>query len=68
MGALTATVAGRLADRGYVQIVTGAGTLMLVASWPAVAAGAGSLVWLLTGVIVLDLAHQAVLNSNQNVV
>jgi predicted MFS family arabinose efflux permease len=68
VGALTATVAGRLADRGYVQLVTGAGTLMLVASWPAIAAGAGSLVWLLTGVIVLDLAHQAVLNSNQNVV
>ncbi|MBG0829757.1 MFS transporter [Planomonospora sp. ID67723] len=67
VGALTATVAGRLADRGYVQIVTGAGTVLLVASWPAIAAGARSLVWLLVGVIVLDLAHQAVLNSSQNV-
>lgn len=66
-GALTATVAGRLADRGHVQIVTGAGTVLLVASWPAIAAGARSPVWLLAGVIVLDLAHQAVLNSNQNV-
>ncbi|WP_198653598.1 MFS transporter [Actinocorallia populi] len=68
VGALTATVAGRLADRGYVQIVAGAGTVLLVASWPALAAGAHSLAWLLIGVVVLDLAHQAVLNSSQNVV
>ncbi|MEO3787429.1 MFS transporter [Actinocorallia sp. B10E7] len=68
VGALTATVAGRLADRGYVQAVSGAGTILLVASWAALAAGAHSLVWLLVGVIALDLAHQAVLNSSQNVV
>ncbi|MEO3806982.1 MFS transporter [Nonomuraea sp. B1E8] len=67
-GALTATVAGRLADRGLVQIVTGAGAVLLAVSWLAIAAGARSLVWLLAGVIVLDLAHQAVLNSSQNVV
>ncbi|GAA1617375.1 MFS transporter [Nonomuraea maheshkhaliensis] len=67
-GALTATVAGRLADRGLVQAVTGAGTVLLVVSWLAIAAGARSLVWLLAGVILLDLAHQAVLNSSQNVV
>ncbi|MFI7134476.1 MFS transporter [Nonomuraea sp. NPDC050153] len=67
VGALTATVAGRLADRGYVQVVTGAGTVLLVASWLALAAGAQSLIWLLAGVLVLDLAHQAVLNSSQNV-
>lgn len=68
VGALTATVAGRLADRGRVQVVTGAGTVLLLASWAASAAGAHSLTWLLIGVIVLDLAHQAVLNSSQNVV
>ncbi|TMR26664.1 MFS transporter [Nonomuraea zeae] len=67
VGALTAMVAGRLADRGFVQIVTGAGTVLLTASWLALAAGARSLIWLLVGVIVLDLAHQAVLNSSQNV-
>ncbi|MEV0194963.1 MFS transporter [Nonomuraea sp. NPDC050691] len=68
VGALTATVAGRLADRGFVQIVSGAGTVLLVTSWAAMAAGASSLVFLLIGVVVLDLAHQAVLNSSQNVV
>ncbi|MET7460775.1 MFS transporter [Nonomuraea sp. NPDC005501] len=67
VGALTAMVAGRLADRGLVQIVTGAGTVLLVASWAAISAGGRSLIWLLAGVIVLDLAHQAVLNSSQNV-
>jgi predicted MFS family arabinose efflux permease len=67
VGALTASVAGRLADRGRVQAVTGAGTVLLVVSWPALAAGADSLLWLLVGVIVVDLAHQAVLNSSQNV-
>ncbi|MEU6720516.1 MFS transporter [Nonomuraea sp. NPDC046802] len=68
VGALTATVAGRLADRGYVQRVTGAGTVLLVASWAAIAAGERSLLWLLAAVVVLDLAHQAVLNSSQNVI
>ncbi|MFV2172634.1 MFS transporter [Actinomadura sp. LOL_016] len=68
VGALTASVAGRLADRGRVQVVSGAGTVLLVASWPLLAAGERSLVWLLAGVVVLDLAHQAVLNSSQNVV
>ncbi|MEV4840518.1 MFS transporter [Nonomuraea sp. NPDC049486] len=68
VGALTATVAGRLADRGLVQIVTGAGTVLLAASWLALAAGTRSLIWLLAGVVVLDLAHQAVLNSSQNVI
>ncbi|GAA5178836.1 MFS transporter [Rugosimonospora acidiphila] len=67
-GALTASVAGRLADRGHVQIVTGAGTVLLVASWLAIANGGRSLGWLLVGVVVLDLAHKAVLNSNQNVI
>ncbi len=67
-GALTASLAGRLADRGHVQIVTGAGTVLLAVSWLAIVAGARSLVWLLAGVIVLDLAHKAVLNGNQNVI
>ncbi|WP_051713475.1 MFS transporter [Spirillospora albida] len=67
VGALTATVAGRLADRGRAQAVTGVGTVLLVLSWPAIAAGAGSLGWLIAGVLLLDLAHQAVVNSSQNV-
>jgi predicted MFS family arabinose efflux permease len=67
-GALTASVAGRLADRGHVQMVTGGAAVLLLASWAASAAGAHSLVWLLVGAIFLDLAHKALLNANQNVV
>ncbi|RAY12940.1 MFS transporter [Actinomadura craniellae] len=68
VGTVATTVAGRLADRGYVQWVTGIGSAALAASWLLIGAGDGSLGWLLGGVIVLNVAHQAVLNSNQNVI
>ncbi|GAA1979489.1 MFS transporter [Nocardiopsis rhodophaea] len=67
-GALMAISAGRLADRGHVHWVTGAGALLLALSWIPMAAGTTSLIALLIGVIVLDLAVQAVHISNQNVV
>ncbi|GIH97239.1 MFS transporter [Planobispora siamensis] len=71
VGAVATTVAGRLADRGHVQWVTGIGSAALAASWlPIGAGGAGgaSIWWLLGGVVVLNVAHQAVLNSNQSVI
>jgi len=68
VGTVTTTVAGRLADRGYVQWVTGIGTTALAASWLLIGAAESSLAWLVGGVIVLSVAHQAVLNSNQNVI
>lgn len=67
-GALAANVAGRLADRGHVHKVTAAGTVLMLASWLPIGLGARSLLWLVVGVIVLDLAQQALLNANQNVV
>jgi predicted MFS family arabinose efflux permease len=68
VGTVTTTVAGRLADRGYVQWVSGIGTSALAASWLLIGAAESSLAWLVGGVIVLNVAHQAVLNSNQNVI
>ncbi|GAA4514640.1 MFS transporter [Actinoallomurus oryzae] len=68
VGTVGATVTGRLADRGYVQWVTGVGTAAFAASWWLIGAGESSLGWLLGGAIVLNLAHRAVLNSNQNVI
>ncbi|GAA1183454.1 MFS transporter [Pseudonocardia alaniniphila] len=68
VGTVTTTVAGRLADSGYVQWVTGIGTAALAASWLLIGAAESSLAWLVGGVIVLNVAHQAVLNSNQNVI
>ncbi|MEV0261272.1 MFS transporter [Streptomyces sp. NPDC050617] len=71
-GSLAASTAGRLADRGLVQHVSGIGALLLLGSWGLLAlAGSGGpwpLVALLAGVIVLDLAVQAVHISNQNLV
>ncbi|MGW6376975.1 MFS transporter [Rhodococcus sp. NPDC055112] len=67
-GTIATPVAGRLADRGYVQWVSGVGTALLAVSWVAIAAGATSLVWLLAGAITLTIAQQSVLNSNQNVI
>ncbi|WP_329239926.1 MFS transporter [Actinoallomurus sp. NBC_01490] len=68
VGTVGATMTGRLADRGYVQWVTGVGTAAFAASWWLIGAGESSLGWLLGGAIVLNLAHRAVLNSNQNVI
>nr|WP_258175158.1 MFS transporter [Actinopolyspora mortivallis] len=67
-GAAMAISAGRLADRGYVHRVSGAGAALLALSWLPMAAGKSSLAALLIGVIVLDLAVQAVHISNQNIV
>ncbi|MEU8250747.1 MFS transporter [Nonomuraea sp. NPDC048916] len=68
VGTVATTVAGRLADRGYVQRVTGIGSAALAAAWLLIGMGESSLWWLLGGVIVLNVAHQAVLSSNQNVI
>ncbi|MFI9078488.1 MFS transporter [Streptomyces sioyaensis] len=71
-GSLSASVAGRLADRGRVHHVTGVSALLLLGSWGLLAAGGAgggwSLAALLAGVIVLDLAVQAVHISNQHLV
>ncbi|MCX4640648.1 MFS transporter [Streptomyces sp. P9-2B-2] len=71
-GSLSASVAGRLADRGLAHRVTGAAAFLLLGSWGLLAlggaGGAWSLAALLAGVIILDLSAQAVHISNQNLV
>lgn len=66
-GTAATPIAGRLADRGQVHRVAGAGAALLVMAWIALGAGAGSLCALLAGAIVLTVAQQSVLNSNQYV-
>jgi predicted MFS family arabinose efflux permease len=65
-GVLTANAAGRLADRGHVGRTTLAASLLLAASWLPLALGADSLAWLLVGVVVFDVAVQALHISNQS--
>ncbi|MDT0461206.1 MFS transporter [Streptomyces sp. DSM 41527] len=71
-GSLSASVAGRLADRGLAHRVTGTAAFLLLGSWGLLAAGGAGGTWslaaLLAGVIVLDLSAQAVHISNQNLV
>ncbi|WP_372410899.1 MFS transporter [Streptomyces luteireticuli] len=71
-GSLSASVTGRLADRGLVHRVSGTAALLLLASWGLLALGGSGGTWpliaLLAGVVVLDAAVQGVHISNQNLI
>lgn len=64
-GALGATRAGRWADTGRANLVTGAVLALLAVSWIASGQAAWSLWFVVVGVIVLDFAVQAAHVSNQ---
>ncbi|MBB4687276.1 MFS transporter [Amycolatopsis jiangsuensis] len=63
-GALGAARAGRWADAGRAELVTGGALVLLVASWPAIGQANRSLWPVVAGV--LDFAVQAVHVSNQH--
>lgn len=67
-GAIAATGAGRLADRGLGQWTTGLSLALLLASWGPIAMLPVSLPLLLIGVVLLDLAVQAVHVTNQSII
>lgn len=67
-GALAATVAGRLNDRGLSRRTTGIALTLLVASWLPLSFTGSSLWALVVGVILLDLAVQAVHVTNQTLI
>ncbi|MFJ4060874.1 MFS transporter [Streptomyces albogriseolus] len=67
-GALAATVAGRLNDRGLSRRTTGIALALLAASWVLLAFTPSSLWSLVVGVILLDLAVQAVHVTNQTLI
>lgn len=66
-GALMATKAGQLADKGKARFTTSAGLVLLLLSWLPIAFGQHSIIALIIGIIVLDLAVQAVHVTNQSV-
>ncbi|MET9538245.1 MFS transporter [Streptomyces sp. NPDC006553] len=68
VGALAATAAGRLNDRGHSRWTTGIALALLAASWLPLAFTRGSLWALFAGVILLDLAVQAVHVTNQTLI
>ncbi|WP_369213762.1 MFS transporter [Streptomyces flavofungini] len=67
-GALAAGVAGRLNDRGLSRLTTGAALALLALSWLPLAFTRGSLWALVVGVVLLDLAVQAVHVTNQTLI
>lgn len=67
-GAMTATGAGRLADRDLGQWTTGTSLTLLLASWALIAMLPASLPLFLVGVVLLDLAVQAVHVTNQSII
>lgn len=67
-GAIAATGAGRLADRGLGQLTTGVSLALLLASWGLIALLPFSIPALLIGVVLLDLAVQAVHVTNQSII
>ncbi|SEF91725.1 MFS transporter [Paenibacillus sp. UNC499MF] len=67
-GALAAAGAGRLADRGLGQRTTGMALVLLLASWGFIGFTPHSLTAAVVGVILLDLAVQAVHVTNQSLI
>jgi predicted MFS family arabinose efflux permease len=67
-GALAASAAGRLADRGLGQWTTGLSLVFLTISWLLIALLHVSLIALAIGVVLLDLSVQAVHVTNQSLI
>ncbi|OMF17653.1 MFS transporter [Paenibacillus amylolyticus] len=67
-GALAAARAGKLADRGLGQKTTGISLVILLLSWLPIGYVHHSLWFLILGVILLDLAVQAVHVTNQSLI
>ncbi|WP_338564545.1 MFS transporter [Erwinia sp. E_sp_W01_6] len=67
-GALAARQAGSLADKGKARLTTTAGLLIMLVSWGITAMGSHSLIALIVGILLLDLAVQGVHITNQSVI
>jgi predicted MFS family arabinose efflux permease len=67
-GAITAGRAGYLADRGWSQWTTGVSLVLMVAAWIPISMTGVSLWALVAGVVILDLAVQAVHVTNQSMI
>lgn len=68
VGALAAVRAGHLADRGLGQVASGVCLLLLVLAWLPLGMLSNSLGWLIVGIVLLDLAGQAIHVLNQSLI
>ncbi|MEA9391425.1 MFS transporter [Acerihabitans sp. TG2] len=67
-GALIASRAGQLADRGKAKTTTRYGLLLLLVSWAFIWYGQYQIISLIIGIIFLDMAVQGVHITNQSVI
>lgn len=67
-GTLGAVRAGKLADQGKAQWTTGIALVLLLLSWVPLSYIGSSLYWLIVGIVLLDLAVQAVHVTNQSMI
>ncbi|MFB7493193.1 MFS transporter [Streptomyces sp. NPDC056161] len=65
-GAVAASLAGRVADRGGAGLTTGVCGLLMTAAWLPMSLGQHSLALLIVGIVVFDLAAQALHITNQS--
>lgn len=65
-GAVAASAAGRFADRGWQWRTTGASTVILAGSWTLIWDGRRSIVAMIIGLALFDLAAQALHITNQS--
>jgi predicted MFS family arabinose efflux permease len=68
VGALAAVRAGHLADRGLGQVASGACLLLLTLAWLPLGLLGSGLIWLVAGIVLLDLAGQAIHVLNQSMI
>lgn len=68
VGALAAVRAGHLADRGLAQVASGICLLLLVLAWLPLGMLDYGLGWLIIGIVLLDLAGQAIHVLNQSLI
>ena len=67
-GALAASTAGRVADRGGANLMTGITTALLIVSWLPLQMGARSVALIVTGIVFLDFAIQGLHITNQSLI
>ena len=67
-GAAIAPVSGRLADRGHVRLALTVFLLLLVGSWGVLALGRSSVVLLVIGIVIMDLATQGIQINSQSTI
>lgn len=67
-GALTASAAGHVADRGHANSMTMAASAVMLLSWIPIALGRHSVAALIAGIVVLDFAVQGLHITNQSII